>query len=294
MHLESARDEADSAWACAEFFRSGLLCGFQARMKTESKVIIRIEDAVRFSSDQSLGRVAFGKTLPATPANKRGGVILAQEGDRWIVTMNGYCGTIVPTDLAGFIEYAKTLPAPHIYDVISQAEPVGQPYAARFPASVRRRYEELDAFPEGYLVVGDAICSFNPVYGQGMSVAALEAFELDKVLKQRRTKLAQAFFARAGKVVDIPWSIAAGGDLGIPEVTGPRPLALRFLNWYIARLHVGARRDPKLAMAFHKVTNLLASPQSLFNPLLAMRVLSAIVPAVQPSPNYSTYMGETV
>ena len=213
--------------------------------------------------------------IPATPESRKGGVILAQEGDCWIVTMNAYFGVPVPPELASFIEFAKTLPAPYIYDVISQAEPVGEARLARFPASVRRRYERMSRFPEGYMVLGDAVSSFNPAYGQGMSVAALEAVELDKALRAGSTNLARRFFAQTAKIVDVPWSIAAGGDLRMSETAGQRTLMVRFLNWYIARLHVGARSDASLALAFQNVSGLLAPPQSLFKPGVTARVLSA-------------------
>jgi hypothetical protein len=108
-----------------------------------------------------------------------------------------------------------------------------------------------------------------------MSVAALEAVELDGALKEGTARLAQRFFERAATVVDTPWGIAAGNDLRMPGVAGRRTLLSRFVNWYIALLHLGARADPTMAMAFLKVSNLLAPPQSLFNYRLATRVLSS-------------------
>jgi 2-polyprenyl-6-methoxyphenol hydroxylase-like FAD-dependent oxidoreductase len=213
--------------------------------------------------------------IAAAPEGRKGGVMVAQEGDSWIVSLYGYCGMPVPTELSGFIEFAKALPASHIYDVISRAEAIGDSQATRFSASLRRRYEKMDEFPEGYLVIGDAISSFNPVYGQGMSVAALEALELHKALKEGREKLSSRFFAQAARIVDIPWSIAAGNDLRFPEVNGSRTAMTRFLNWYVGRLHAGARKDQSLAMAFHKVASLLASPESLLRPRMVARVLSS-------------------
>ncbi|MGA8593298.1 MAG: hypothetical protein WB676_01010, partial [Bryobacteraceae bacterium] len=208
-----------------------------------------------------------------TPEGKRRGVLLAQEGDRWTVTLVGYFGQVAPGELAGFIEFARTLAAPFIHEVVSDAEPIGDAFTGRFPASVRRRYEKLKSFPEGYLVFGDAICSFNPAYGQGMSVAAQQADALQQCLMQDDENLAHGFFERAAKVVDIPWRIAVGSDLRIPETIGPRNARVRFINWYIAKLHKAAHRDPEASMAFLKVANLVAPLPSIMHPRIAMRVL---------------------
>ena len=216
-------------------------------------------------------------SIPASPNNRHGGIILAQEGNRWVVTLSARSGETVPTDLGSFIEFAKTLPAPYIYDVISRAEAIGEPQAARFPASVRRRYERMNRFPEGFLVLGDAICSFNPVYGQGMTVAVLEAAELDKALQEEPRKLAQKFFARAAKIVDAPWSMAAGNDLRMPDVPGKRTVVDHFLHWYLAKLNMAARYDMSAVIAFQKAKNLLAPPQSLLKPSLMAKVLSAAI-----------------
>lgn len=210
--------------------------------------------------------------IPPTPEGKRGGVMLAQEGLRWTVTLISHFGNYAPLELDGFIEFAKTLPAQDIYDVIRNSEPIGEAHSARFPASVRRHYEKLDRFPEGYLVFGDAICSFNPIYGQGMSVAALESEALAQSLDTDSVS-AKDFFRRASKVVDSPWSIAVGGDLRIPETKGPRSKGVDFVNWYLAKLHKAAHRDAVASLAFLKVANLVESPPSVMHPKIALRVL---------------------
>ena len=216
-------------------------------------------------------------SIPATPNNRHGGIILAQEGNRWVVTLSARSGEKVPTDLGQFIEFARTLPAPYIYNVISRAQAIGEPQSARFPASVRRCYEHMNRFPEGFLVLGDAICSFNPVYGQGITIASLEAAELDKALREGSRKLAQRFFARAAKIVDAPWSMAAGNDLRMPDVPGKRTVADHFLHWYLAKLNMAARYDKSAVIAFQKAQNLLAPPQSQLKPALMARVLSAAI-----------------
>ena len=210
--------------------------------------------------------------IPPAPNSKRGGVMLAQEGDRWTVTLIGHFGQAAPQELDGFIEYSRTIPAPYIYEVIKDAEPASEPETMRFPANMRRRYEKLNQFPEGYLVFGDAIASFNPIYGQGMSVAALESVELATVMAERTDELARRFLRRAAKVVDMPWAIAVGNDLRMPETIGPRNAGVAFVNWYMSKLHKAAHVDPIPAMAFFRVANLLAPPPSVLHPKVAWRV----------------------
>jgi 2-polyprenyl-6-methoxyphenol hydroxylase-like FAD-dependent oxidoreductase len=211
--------------------------------------------------------------IPPTPSGKRGGAMLAQEGGRWVVTLISHFGPAGPAELDGYIEFAKTLPAPYIYEVVRRAEPIGEASITRFPASVRRRYERLDRFPNGYLVMGDALSSFNPIYGQGMSVAALESMELQAALREGTENLASRFFRRVSKVVDIPWSIAAGNDLRIPDAAGRRTFAVNAINAYVARLHKAAHYDPVVALAFHKVGHLFVPPSSILAPRIALRVL---------------------
>jgi len=211
--------------------------------------------------------------VAATHATRRGAAMLAMEDDRWIVTLFGYLGERPPTEPGEFVDWAATLAAPDVHEVISSAELLQAPVPAHFPASVRLRYERLDRFPEGYVVTGDAVCSFNPIYGQGMTVAALEALALRDCLRVGAGQLGQRFFRSAAKLVDTPWGIAVGADLRFPEVEGPRTPKVRMINAYLARLHVAAGQDPILGRAFLRVVNLIDPPERLMSPELAFRVM---------------------
>lgn len=141
------------------------------------------------------------------------------------------------------------------------------------PHSQRRRYEHLRRLPAAFLVMGDAITSFNPIYGQGMTVAACESLVLRKHLEGNQAPDPAAFFRDAGKVVDIPWQLAVGGDLAIDSVPGHRPLPVRIVNAYVARILRAAPRDAVVSAAFQRVVHMVKQPASLFAPKLLWRVL---------------------
>lgn len=207
-----------------------------------------------------------------TPDNIRGCGLLAQEGDRWIVTLAGYFGDRPPTDEAGFLAFAKSLPVADVYDFIRTATPLSAPIAYMFPSNQRRRYEWLKHFPAGLLVMGDAVCSFTPIYGQGMTVAALEALELRSCLDAGTDRLAMRFFKRIAKHVDVAWSLAADSDKRLAQASYRPSIARRLLDWYLDRLLIAARSDPEVASAFIRVSDLLATPASLLRPAIAWRV----------------------
>jgi 2-polyprenyl-6-methoxyphenol hydroxylase-like FAD-dependent oxidoreductase len=210
--------------------------------------------------------------IGATLENPRGGVALAVEHDRWMVTLLGMSDE-APTDPQGYVEWAARLPRPDIHQAIARGEVVEAPHRMRIPPSTWRRYDKLRHFPEGFLVIGDAICALNPAYAQGMTTAAVEATALRDCLAQGRRGLAQRFFARAAKIISIPWSVSVTADLRFPHVQGERTRAVRFLNWYIARLHRVAERDGAAGKAFLRVANLIDPPQRLFAPTMAAKVL---------------------
>lgn len=219
----------------------------------------------------------LGIAITAQPPNTRYAAALAMEGDRWIVSAGGYFGDHAPTDEAGFREFLTGLPSPAVHELVCAAEPISDFKTMKFAGSTRRRYEKLGRFPEGLLVIGDAISRFNPVFGQGMSSAATQADVLRDCLDAcehgRGAPLWLRFFRRAARVIDAPWSISVGADLAFSQTEGPRNAMVKFINWYVAKLHRAAQRDPALSLAFHKVANLIAPPPSILAPGIAWRVL---------------------
>lgn len=210
-----------------------------------------------------------------TPDHPRGGALAAMENDRFLVTLFGILGDHPPTAPGGFTDFAATLQFPDINEALRDAEPLDEPIPFRHPASVRHRYERLSRFPEGLLVMGDAMCSFNPIYGQGMSVVALQALALRAHLQQQTRPQPVRFFRQIGRIVDVPWSMATGGDLAFPKVVGRRTMQMRLLNGYLAKLLAGAAHDPRLGRAFLRVAGLVDPPQALLAPGVAARVLRA-------------------
>jgi 2-polyprenyl-6-methoxyphenol hydroxylase-like FAD-dependent oxidoreductase len=209
----------------------------------------------------------------ATPRLPRSGALQRLEDDRWLLTLAGILGDHPPTDPDLFLDFARSLRFPDIYQAIRDVEPLDDPVGFRFPASVRHHYERCDRFPAGLLVMGDAVCSFNPIYGQGMSVAALEALTLRRHLERGIEPQPARWFRDLGRVIDVPWDMSAGGDLAFPGVPGQRTLKIRILGAYLTRLHAAAAHDAHLSITFMQVAGLVAPPQSLLRPDIAFRVL---------------------
>jgi hypothetical protein len=214
----------------------------------------------------------------------RGGVMLAQEGGKWIVTLYGLQGNVPPLDHEGFTAYASTLASPAIYDVIKDAQPMSDAVRFRYPGSYRRRYETLPHVPAGFLALGDSFTSFSPVYGQGQSLAALEALALRDCLKEGLDDLGSRYFKRAATVIDTPWSIGVGSDLRFTADLDKLPEPARRMIDYMEHLHVAAEHDPVVARAFLRVVNLELPPQSLMAPEISQRVMQGSS-STQPTAN---------
>jgi 2-polyprenyl-6-methoxyphenol hydroxylase-like FAD-dependent oxidoreductase len=216
-------------------------------------------------------------TVRPTPSLPRGGVAIPVEGDRWVVTLWGMHGDQPPHDIDEYVEYAESFPIPDLADLLTEHQILSDtvdyyPY----PMSRRRRYEDLDQFPDGLVVMGDAIASFNPTFGQGMSVANLEAVELHNALADAdEGNFALNFFDRAGSVVDSAWRVSTSSDFQFPQTEGPKPEGTDFLNWYLSELTRKAQTDGTLTQALNQVMSMKKPPQSLLRPEIKDRVVAA-------------------
>lgn len=210
----------------------------------------------------------------ATPWSRRGGLFFPTPGDRRaMLSLTGVLGDHAPTDHEGFTAFARTLPVRRITEALEKAEPVDEPVKFSYPSSVWRRYDRLRDLPRGLLVLGDAVCSFNPVYGQGMSVAALESVALaeaiDRGTEQDRPR---DYFRAIAKCIAAPWQTSAGADLGYPGAQGRRTIMTRVANAWVSRLQRSSPHDPELGAAFARVAGLVDPPPALLRPSVAWRL----------------------
>jgi 2-polyprenyl-6-methoxyphenol hydroxylase-like FAD-dependent oxidoreductase len=186
-----------------------------------------------------------------------------------------------PDDEAGFLDFARRLPSDELHRAIRSAEPLSEIACHRFPAHLRRRYERMARLPEGLVVLGDALCSFNPIYGQGMTTGALAALTLGRCLRELRRARGQgairgltaAFQERVAEVIELPWRLATGEDLRFPGVEGERAISLPLLNWYVEHVHALCGYDIEVTSRFYRVQHMLSAPAALFHPRVALAVL---------------------
>lgn len=211
--------------------------------------------------------------LAPTPEHPRGGTLLSMEADRCMVALIGVRGEHLPTNLEGYLEYARSLRYPDVYDALADAEIVGDIIHYRFRSSTWHRYDLLDRFPDGFLVLGDAFCSFNPIYAQGMTVAALEASVLRGHLSDGKRPSSHDVLRDVARTVKDPWEMSTGGDLAFPGVEGKRDAKTRLGNAYVPLVHAAAQHDTTVGNAFVRVSGLMDPPSALMRPGIALRVL---------------------
>jgi Squalene epoxidase len=190
-------------------------------------------------------------------------------------------GNVPPTDEEGFLQWARDLPDPSIYEALRIAQPLTPIRGYGTPENHLRHFELMHRWPTGFIVTGDAVCAFNPIYGQGMTVSALDAMILKRCLQeQQRSPIAnfeQYFQQQLAPTTASAWLIATNQDLRWPTVRlrGARPNpALRLLHSYLDLVLFSAIVNPEIAQAYFNVLILATAPRSLVRPRMVARVLA--------------------
>jgi deazaflavin-dependent oxidoreductase (nitroreductase family) len=215
-------------------------------------------------------------TLPTPPDQYMVGVAFPIEDDRWLVGLVGWHVDDLPADDASFTAAVRALPNPAIAQLIDRVEPITEPVTARLRSNHRRLFERLGRVPAGYVALGDAICSFNPFYGHGMTVAIQEAVALGAALGQHSNASADMvrdYYQGAAAVVAGPWQIAVDGDFAYAETSGPRPRGVGMRNSFASRLMLASQVVPELKKTFFSVLQLVEPPEALMKPAVVMQVL---------------------
>ncbi|MDR7273714.1 FAD-dependent oxidoreductase [Catenuloplanes atrovinosus] len=208
---------------------------------------------------------------PLPPDEKVAGIAWPLEGDRWIISVAG-----VHNSLGSYEDSLGKLPVSLLADLTARSEPLSGTTSYRYPASRRRRFDKLRKPPSGYVTAGDAFCSFNPVYGQGMACAAMHALALGRLLDGHpapTSGFAREFYAELARINATPWRFATGADLAYPETTGRRPRGGALLTPYFTRLTLAASTVPEVRRVWLEVQHLLRPAADLLRPGTVLRVL---------------------
>jgi len=206
------------------------------------------------------------------PDRPAGMFLTGYENDTWMFTVFGMAGHQPPRDLAGMLSFAQEYCPAHLIAAIRAAEPIGEVAHHHMPSSQWRRYDKMAQLPDGLLVCGDAICSVNPIYGQGMTLAALEVATLRECLRGGGSDLPRRYFRASAKPIGVAWQMVASSDLTFPAVAGRRSrlmrVTTRLLDWALT----ACESDLDVAVRFFKVNGLIYSPIRLLHPAFVYRV----------------------
>jgi 2-polyprenyl-6-methoxyphenol hydroxylase-like FAD-dependent oxidoreductase len=214
------------------------------------------------------------------PSLPRAGAIIPVEGDRWLVTLSGIADAAPPTDEIGFMSFMQRLGSPALAHAVSLATPLSDIAGNRQLQNVRRRYERWEGGLRGFIAVGDAACSFNPIYGQGMSVAAASAVLLRDMLSREVSQAAgfeARFYAQQAALVDAAWMLATRTDLVWPTTQGTRRKSTPMLGAYVALALKTGHFDPAVRRQILPIFNLTGSLKTLFRPSVVASVLRSSV-----------------
>jgi len=214
----------------------------------------------------------------APPDHTRGAIMFPVENGQWVVTLLGACRDYPPTDDDGFLGFARSLRSPLIYETIKNARPATPIWGHRHTANQRFHYERLATMPAGLVALGDSLCAFNPIYGQGMTVAAMQATALGDMCRRRvrvpsdAARLSPSAQRAMARIAGRGWLVSASEDRRYPVTGGAGP-ATRLLHRYMDRVMLATTVDPRVANTFLRVLNMLDKPFTLQRPDVMVRVI---------------------
>ena len=219
-------------------------------LKYSSQLVRLAPDALR----------EIGFIVSPVPGRPKGAALARCEHDTWMLTVFGMAGNDPPDTFTEICDFAAPFAPAHAMAALRSATPLAAPTQHRYPSSRWYRYDRARRLPDGLLVVGDAVCSFNPIYAQGMTVAAFEALPLRHCLSKGTADLPRRFFKASAKPIRQAWQQAVGGDLSLPEIEGPPPPPIRLMNHYVDRILTAAEYDISVFEQFIRVAWLVDSP----------------------------------
>ena len=229
----------------------------------------------KYKRKPGIPMLLVGATPPHDPY---AGLVFPEEDDTMVAMIGGYNKNYPPTEPEAFDAFVGKL-GPEVQEALQGAEPVSQPYGYRGTSSRWRHYEQLERWPERLVVLGDAFCGFNPIYGQGMSVAALSAVALAERVRRSHGNLdgvARSTLREIGRITDAIWLLATSADLEWPGTQGGtigNSPADRFGRWYIGEMLDAMEFDRTVRLEFLAVNQLIKPGKALFAPGVFLRVM---------------------
>lgn len=213
---------------------------------------------------------------PSFPDNPYGVLIQTIEDNRYFVTFSGYANEKAPQTDDEFYDFAENLSISNVTDFLNKAEGITDIKTYKIPYQVRRRFDLVNNVPEGLLVIGDAQCRFDPVFGQGVSVAAMEAHQLQLLLQDRKQldkTFTQQFYKKAATIIETPWDMTTTEISRHPQLKRELTTKQKFQLWYTKQIYRLSASNSDVYIRLVRVMNLIRSPFHLFHPKVLLSVL---------------------
>jgi 2-polyprenyl-6-methoxyphenol hydroxylase-like FAD-dependent oxidoreductase len=200
--------------------------------------------------------------------------MFAGEGDAYVLAVQTLAGYLAPTDRSALFDCLTEIAPPHVLSAARSGEPLADVTQYKLPSNRWRRYDKLAPAPDGLIVMGDAMCSFNPLYGQGMPIAAIEALILRDCLQQGDESLPRRFYGLSAKEIGLAWHTALSNDLALPQIAGKRTASVRLRNALVERMVSAAETDPVMVQRFLQMMNMVGPRTALYRPSTIARLIA--------------------